>query len=205
MTDISFWDRIAPKYAQSPISDPDAYEETLARVRTYLGADTQALELGCGTGSTALKLHAGTKRYVATDISAGMIGIAQTKITEQAGPQPEFRVARVAREDYAGEDFNAVLAFNLLHLLPDLEKALAVIHGLLPEDGLFISKTPALGSKWYYRPMIGAMRAFGRAPYVNFFSVEDLDARMAAAGFRLVETGLYPPKTPSRFLVARKL
>ena len=205
MTDATFWDRIAPKYATRPISDPDAYEETLARVRTYLGADTTALELGCGTGSTALNLFQGTKRYVATDISSGMIDIAKTKIAGEATPQPEFRVGGVTRAAYASDAFNTVLAFNLLHLVRNLDEALAVVHDLLPTGGLFISKTPAIGSKWYFRPIIAAMQMVGRAPYVNFLSVEDIDARIAAAGFRIVETGLYPPKTPSRFVVARKI
>lgn len=204
MTDAAFWDRIAPKYAARQISDTTAYEETLTRVKSYLGAETIALELGCGTGSTALRLQPGTARYVASDISGGMIAIAREKIADQLGPQPEFRVAGVERSAYSADAFNTVLAFNLLHLLPDLDQALDTIHDMLPEGGLFISKTPALSGKWYYRPLIAAMQLVGRAPQVNFLSVEELDARIAAAGFRIVETGLYPPSTPSRFVVAKK-
>jgi ubiquinone/menaquinone biosynthesis C-methylase UbiE len=205
MTDATFWDRIAPKYAKQPISNTEAYEKTLARVRTYLGAETHALELGCGTGSTALKLQPGTARYVAADISTGMIDIANAKIADATGPAPEFRVAGVQREDYANDNFNTVLAFNLLHLVPDLDQALDTIHQMLPEDGLFISKTPAVASKWYYRPLIWVMQRMGRAPYVNFLTVENVDSAIAAAGFRIVETGLFPPSTPSRFVVARKV
>ena len=203
-TDVAFWDKIAPKYSKSPISNVPAYEETLARVRTYLGADSRVLELGCGTGSTALKLFDGTQSYVATDIAPGMINIAKDKLaTGQA--QPEFRVAGVDAAAYSGDDFNTVLAFNLLHLLPNLEQALAEIHSILPQDGVFISKAPALGEKWFYRPMIGAMRLVGKAPFVTCFKVDELDRMIEKAGFRIVETGLYPPTTPSRFVVARKL
>ena len=52
MTDATFWDRIAPRYARRPVSDPDAYEATLARVKTYLSESDSALELGAGTGSS---------------------------------------------------------------------------------------------------------------------------------------------------------
>ena len=41
-----FWDRIAPKYAKSPVRDQQAYEATLARTRSYLGAEDKVLELG---------------------------------------------------------------------------------------------------------------------------------------------------------------
>ena len=205
MTDAAFWDRIAPKYAQQPISNTQAYEETLARVQTYLGADTVALELGCGTGSTALRLQPGTARYVAADISGGMIDIANAKVSDATGPVPEFRVGGVDNDVYDGVAPNTVLAFNLLHLVPDLEATLATVHANLPDGGLFISKTPCVGSKWYYKPLIKAMQLIGKAPHVSFLSVEDVDAQIAAAGFRIVETGLYPPTTPSRFVVARKV
>lgn len=205
MTDAAFWDRIAPKYAKQAISNPDAYEDTLARVKSYLGADTVAQELGCGTGSTALRLYEGTERYVAADISQGMIDIANAKIAGQTGANPEFRVAGVDAAAFDGIAPNTVLAFNLLHLLPDLDTALETIHHHLPEGGLFISKTPAIGAKWYYRPLIKAMQLVGKAPHVSFLTVDDVDARITAAGFRIVETGLYPPSAPSRFVVARKV
>lgn len=205
MTDAAFWDRIAPKYAKQAISNVDAYEDTLARVKTYLGTETTALELGCGTGSTALRLQPGTARYVGADISSGMIGIACEKIAGTQADAPEFRIAGVDAQAFANGPFNTVLAFNLLHLVPDLDQALKTIHAHLPENGLFISKTPAIGGKWYYRPLVKAMQLFGKAPNVNFLTVADIDARIGAAGFRIVETGLYPPSTPSRFVVARKV
>lgn len=205
MTDAAFWDRIAPKYAKSAISNPGAYEETLARTKSHLGPEARVLELGCGTGSTALKLAPGTARYVGTDISAGMIGIARGKAAE-GEPAPEFRTAASVARAFAGERFDTVLAFNLLHLVPDLEADLAAIHAHLPEGGLFISKTPALRGRWYLRPVVLAMRLIGKAPgTVRFLGVGELDAMIAAAGFRIVETGLYPPSTPSRFVVARKV
>ena len=64
-----FWDRIAPKYAKSPVRDQQAYEATLARTRSYLGAEDKVLELGCGTGSTALILADAVAEYTATDLS----------------------------------------------------------------------------------------------------------------------------------------
>ena len=201
MTDAAFWDRIAPKYAKSPISNPDAYADTLARVRTYLGATDRVVELGCGTGTTALKLAGDVEAYTGTDISAGMIAIANEKRAQDPVDGLSFKVANVT-EVPAGT--NVLLAFNLFHLVPDLEAAISSLYNALPEGGLLISKTPALAGKWYIRPMIRAMQVVGKAPYVRLLSVSELDAIFEAAGFEVIETGLYPPTTPSRFIVARK-
>ncbi len=204
MTDAAFWDRIAPRYAKSPVADPDAYEATLTRVRTYLGPQSQVLEMGCGTGSTALKLYENAGLYEATDISAGMIEIANSKLEGLEGAKPVFRVAGVNADDYAGRTYDTVMAFNLMHLVPDLEAMLDDVHRMLPEGGLFISKTPALSEKWYYRPVIGFMRLIGKAPFVRLLGIDEMDRMIEKAGFRIVETGLFG-NTPGRFVVARKV
>ena len=71
-----FWDRIARKYATDPIADLPGYEATLRRVQGLLTAEMDVLEIGCGTGSTALRLAPFTRRLLATDVSSEMIAIA---------------------------------------------------------------------------------------------------------------------------------
>ena len=69
----AFWNRIAAKYAASPISDEAAYARKLELTRARLRPDMEVLEFGCGTGGTA-RLHAPHVRsYRATDFSPAMI------------------------------------------------------------------------------------------------------------------------------------
>jgi ubiquinone/menaquinone biosynthesis C-methylase UbiE len=56
------------------------YEETLARTRSFLHAEDHLLEIGCGTGSTALKLAPSVRQITATNVSGGMLGIANGKL-----------------------------------------------------------------------------------------------------------------------------
>lgn len=78
-----FWDKTAAKYAKSPVKDADSYEQTLERVRAHLAADDTVLEIGCGTGTTALLLADSAKHIIASDISSNMIEIADGKAKEQ--------------------------------------------------------------------------------------------------------------------------
>ncbi|MEM6491808.1 MAG: hypothetical protein AAF684_07920, partial [Pseudomonadota bacterium] len=92
-----------------------------------------------------------------------------------------------------------------LHLLEDLDGALRAIRRRLRPGGLFISKTICLGgSASIFRVAIPVLRAFGKAPYVRFLSVDGLDALIRTAGFDIIETGVYPAKPPARFVVARR-
>ena len=204
MTDQDkFWDRVAAKYAASPVRNQQAYEHTLARTRTYLDADDSVLEVGCGTGTTALLLADAVATITASDISGAMIGIAQQKAAEQGVPNVDFVPAVPGDLALATQAFDAVLAFNLLHLLPDLDNDLAAISQLLKPGGLLISKTPCLGEmNPLIRLAIPVMQFFGRAPYVGYLSSADLEARIAAAGFAIVESADHAKG--SRFVVARK-
>ena len=64
-----FWDRFASGYAGGTIGDWAGYERSLVRTRELLGPHASVLEIGCGTGSTALTLSLFTGPYLATDIA----------------------------------------------------------------------------------------------------------------------------------------
>ncbi len=49
------------------------------------------------------------------------------------------------------------------------------------------------------------MQKLGVAPYVGFLKILELEEFIANGDFRIIETGLYPPSPPSRFIVARKM
>ncbi len=76
---MRFWDRIAKRYAARQIKDVAAYEALLADVAARLNPGDRVLEIGCGTGGTAIRLASSVASYTATDFSAEMIRIARAK------------------------------------------------------------------------------------------------------------------------------
>lgn len=211
--DARFWDRIARKYAARPIDDAAAYARTLERTRALLAPDAVVLELGCGTGATALELAPHVGRILATDVSPEMIAIARERAAEAGSANAAFAVgtAESAGEGAGGEAgagaFDAVLAFNLLHLLADRRAALRAVRARLKPGGLFVSKTPCLSEMSpLVRLLIPAMRLLGKAPHVAFFDAAALERDLAEAGFTVVERDRHGSgrKDARVFLVARK-
>jgi len=206
---VRFWDGIAERYAKSPIKDEDAYAYTLERTASYLGADDRVLELGCGTGTTALHLAAGTGAYKATDLSPNMIAVANRK--ERDTPVEGLTFHAATLDDIDDGPYDAVLAFNLIHLLTDPDKSLAQIRALLKPGGTFVSKTPCRPSgrmPLNLRAMLVAaplLQRLGKAPYFRFEHISELEERIARAGFKVIETGNYPANPPNHFVVATRL
>lgn len=209
MTDAKkFWDKIAPKYAKDPIGDMKAYEYTLERTKSYLGIEDRVLEMGCGTGSTALLIAPQVREIVGTDISSAMVGIARDKAAAGGIKNAEFRTLTAEDTAKMSERFDAVLGFNLFHLVRDAETIFADIHRMLPVGGHFISKTPCLGDKsvgfkrFLIKAMIPPMQWIGKAPLVRFLTNSELEGALRFAGFEIVESGNFP--AISRYVVARK-
>lgn len=202
MPHADFWTKLADKYASQPVGNPEAYAETLDRVRGFCNKDTRFLELGCGTGTTALILAEYVATYRGTDFAEGMINIARAKLEED--PQPNLSFDVVDAEGALSGEADVIFASSLLHLMPDPENLISKIYEDLPSGGYFLSKTVCLGQKQrYLKPVIALMRLIGKAPFVNFLSFEDVNDMLRKAGFDILETALLPAPN-AHFAVARK-
>jgi SAM-dependent methyltransferase len=202
----AYWNRVARRYAERRIGDEAAYAAALARTRAHLPADARVLELGCGTGTTALRLAGAAAAIEAWDFSEEMVAIARERAAEAGAAHVAFRCGDPFAAAAPGAAFDAVLAFNLLHLLDDLDAALGWIRAALRADGVFVSKTVCLKAlSPPLRLVVWGLRRGGvLPPDMAAFSADALERRIAGAGFEIVETGLYPRKPPGRFIVARR-
>jgi len=205
--DAGFWDRIAPKYATDTIQDMAGYERTLDQTRQWLSGSDTVLELGCGTGTTALRLAPQVHHLLATDFSSGMIAIARGKAATQRCTNAQFMTATPQIPAGPEAGFDQVLAFNLLHLVRDRAALLRQVQQALKPGGLFISKTPCLTEmNPLIRLAVPVAQWLGKAPYVAFFDAVALEDEMVSAGFTILERGRHGSgrKDARMFLVARK-
>lgn len=205
--DTRFWDRAARKYANDTIADVAGYENTLKAVSQHLGPDVGVIEIGCGTGSTALRLAAASGHYLATDLSAEMIAIAQEKASAEGHSNLTFAVGEPFSADWPDASYDVALAFNVLHLVSSPAQTLAAIHRRLKPGGLFISKTPCLKMmNPMIRLLIPMMQLFGKAPSVSVLTSEDIEAFLRAEKFEIIERAWHGEKGKDTrpYFVARK-
>ncbi|MEM7596781.1 MAG: class I SAM-dependent methyltransferase [Pseudomonadota bacterium] len=202
--DTRFWDRIAAKYARRPVKDQAAYEAKLTLLKSLLNQGDTVLEVGCGTGTTALVLAPQVARYIATDISPEMMKIAEGKRVAAGADNVTFHVA-TSTQMMPDAPFDAVMAFSLLHLVQDLPATLQALHDQLRPGGLFLSKTTCLAeANLAIRVMVKVMRLVGYAPHVLFLTQSELKQALRDAGFEIEEVQHFGKDQMTPFFRARR-
>lgn len=202
-----FWDRIAERYARKPVADEAAYQKKLQVTREYFRPDMALLEIGCGTGSTAIAHAPFVNHILATDISSKMIEIARAKVAANATANVSFEC--VAVEDVSAPDatFDAVLALNILHLLADWDSAIGKVARLLKPGGVFVTNTACIDDsmRWFrlVTPIAGLGRALGLFPLVKVFGEADLRDSLTRHGFT-IDHHRRAEKGPTVFMIAVK-
>lgn len=203
----TFWDKNAEKYAARPVGNPAAFERKIAVTKSQMSPQSVVLDIGCGTGSLALRLADSGAHVHGLDVSSEMIRIANDKAATQGVDNVTFHVGAFDERCTAFEDasLDGICAYSLLHLVEDRTAALARIHRLLKPGGFFVSSTVCLGKRRVlFGPMLWLMRQLGRAPRVELFTPQTLVDEVRAAGF----VGLSQPDVGAEsiiaFIVARK-
>jgi SAM-dependent methyltransferase len=145
---------------------------------------------------------------LATDVAAGMIAIAREKLAVDPLPQLRFAVADADLPMAGVGVYDAVLAFNVLHLVADLDRALELAVQALRPGGLLISKTACLleMNPLIHRLALPVMRAIGKAPDVLCFDAATLQAAIARHGMHIVSVERHGSRGKDFrvFIVARK-
>ncbi|MGJ8616733.1 MAG: class I SAM-dependent methyltransferase [Sulfitobacter sp.] len=201
---IRFWNFIAKKYSRDAVADEASYQRKLAETRALLRDDMQLLEIGAGTGSTAI-VHAPHVAHIdAVDVSQKMIDIARSKTTAACIDNITYQCSSVEAFDAPDESYDMVLALSVLHLVQDHKATLAKMHALLKPGGYLVSSTVCLGDampafKWVSKPA----HALGLLPYLTYLGKDTLLSDIKAAGFT-VQNHWQPGPNKSLFVIARK-
>ena len=206
MTDreTRFWNKVADKYARRPIADAATYETKLEITRKYFRPGMEVLEIGCGTGTTAIA-HAPYVGHIrATDLSARMIEIARDKARAEGIDNVTFEVRSIEALDLPDASIDVVMAHNVLHLLDDKERAIADVYRMLRPGGAFATSTACIGDMMLPLRFIVPVGRFLRLfPLVTVFSASELKDSFKRAGFQ-IDYEWQPKRNAAAFIVCRK-
>jgi ubiquinone/menaquinone biosynthesis C-methylase UbiE len=200
----AFWNKLADKYSRRPVADEASYRKKLAITREYFRPDMEVLEIGCGTGSTAIEHAPFVKHIRATDLSTRMVEIAKEKARAADVDNVTFEALSVDALDVPDASIDVVMAHNVLHLLEDKDQVITDVHRMLGPGGVFVSSTACVGDMMLPLRLIVPVGRFLRLfPLVKVFSVAELKDSLENAGFE-IDYEWQPKKNAAAFIICRK-
>lgn len=180
-----FWQRYAPFYSafMEKGGGGKIYDEIADRIRLYLTAEIDLLELACGSGQMTFRLCGDVKSYTATDFSEEMI--CQAKKNFCPG-NLRLEVQDATHLPYGDGSFDAVLIANALHIMPEPEKAMTEILRVLKPGGYLFAPTFVHGEGIAFKLRMKLIEAFGFKAYMKP-TAEEFARYVGSFGFAVLE------------------
>lgn len=196
-----YWERHAAKYDLSlrPLGRP--LPRMLELVAEAVSGRTRVLEVAAGTGLVTPVLAKAAGEVVTTDYATAMVDHLQEKVAAAGLTNVECRQADIYELPFEPGSFDAVVAANVLHLVPDLEAALAALVGMLRPGGILVAPTfchDETRLSWFVSRLL-AVTGF---PGHRRFTVKSLGAALATAGLVLDRCETIPGLLPIGYVDA---
>jgi ubiquinone/menaquinone biosynthesis C-methylase UbiE len=205
-----FWDNASKNYDKTEERFEYIHQKSRKNSKKHLESSNVVLDYGCGTGTTACEIANYVKEIYAIDISSKMIEISKGKASEKNIKNVIFAEGDIFDKKLKKESFDRILAFNMLHTIPNPENAVQRINELLKPDGLFISITPCLGDKMSFLVglqirLVQIMCKIGIIPVpIRRIKSSDLDELIMNGNFQNIDTEKIYKGASSYFIVAKK-
>lgn len=164
------------------------------------GAD-RVLEVAAGTGLVTVALARIAKSVIATDYAPQMVEMLRDKLQARDITNVECQVVDLYELPFPPASFDAVVAANVLHLVPDERAALASLRLALRPGGKLIVPTYCHGETWTARS-ISRMLAVTGFPGRRRFTLSSLRETVRTSGFEIVQSALLPGILPIGYVEA---
>ena len=206
-----FWDKASKNYDKTEERFEYIHSKSRKNTKKYLKSSDIVLDYGCGTGTTSCEIANQVKEIHAIDISTKMIEIAKEKAVIRKIENINFVETDIFDERYEKESFDVILAFNMLHTIPNPQKIVQRIDELLKREGLFISVTPCLGGKLSFLVniqilLVQILCKIGIIPVpIRRLKSYELDDLMVNGNLQAIDTEEIYKGASSYFMVAKKI
>lgn len=206
----NFWDGASHNYDNTEKRFEYIHHQSREKARKFLRSNDRVLDYGCGTGTTSCELSDRVNTIQGIDISAKMIELSKEKAETLGVSNVNFTQDDIFSDQYAKESFDVIIAFNMLHTVPDPQRVIQRIRELLKPDGVFISVTPCLREKMSFITniqiqLVRVLCKFGVIPVpIRRLKSKEIDRLLEVGGFKGIETEMIYKSASSYFVAAKK-
>ena len=198
----AFWERTAGRYDLSMHLFGGPLAAMLPLVVDEVRGRGRVLELAAGTGLVTQAIAPVVGELVATDYAAAMVGRLDERVTEAGLSNVQTRQLDVYALDET-EPFDAIVAANVLHLLPDVDGALEKMTASLAPAGRLVVPTYCHDETAVSRTTSRLLSVVG-FPGQRRLTLERLVDIVEAAGFALRRRELLEGLLPIGFVSAER-
>jgi phosphatidylethanolamine/phosphatidyl-N-methylethanolamine N-methyltransferase len=201
LTDRAYWERHAAHYDASMRVLGRPFPRMLELTCEAVRGRGRVLEVAAGTGLVTPGLAAVAKEVVATDYASAMVELLTARVRELGLVNVRCEQADIYALRFAPESFDAVVAANVLHLVPDLNGALAALQRVLKHGGKLVTPTFCHDQTW-----LSAILSRGASltgfPSHRRFTTGSLCAALEGSGARIDHAEVLPGIVPIGYVEA---
>lgn len=190
-----YWERHAGSYDRSMLLLGRPLPRMTALAAEAVRGAPRVLEVAAGTGLVTVALARAAKAVVATDYAAAMVAALEARVRDERLENVTCRQADVYALPFEERSFDAVVAANVLHLVPDLEGALAALAAVAKPGARFVAPTYCHDETWRSRALSRVLALTG-FPGSRRFTTARLRVALERAGVRVERTETLPGAIP---------
>lgn len=194
-----FYERNAARYDRSMGLLGGPLPRTVELVAAAVSGAARVLEVASGTGLVSEVIAPVVGELLATDYASAMVEKTRARVGHRSNVRCEVRDLYALGEPEGS--FDAVVAANVLHLLPDLAGGLAAMRRVLRPGGRLVVPTYCHAQDTRAR-LVSAALALVSFPGQRRFDLEGLAKAVDAAGYTIGTRELVPGLLPIGFVAA---
>ena len=200
----TFWDRVAGLYDLTQWGNRKVNAAAAARVGSLIPAGARVLDCAAGTGVFSLAAAERAGSVLCTDQSEAMLARARKKAARKRRTNISFALRDITALPDPDGSFDAVIAANVLHLLPEPETAVRELWRVTASGGRLILPTFLQGkTDAAYGTMIKIYQGVG-FHYEHAFTPESYRGFLERLGLGPVALEVIPGVLPEGIALLEK-
>lgn len=197
-----FWNKISPVYDLfENVYNRKVYKGTGIKVAEFIDETDSVLECACGTGAITEEIAKKAQMVLATDFAEGMLKRASKKCRKYSNVS--FRQEDITDIKSADNSFDKVVAGNVIHLLPEPEKALNELLRVVKPGGKVIIPTYINMLKKSSGIAVSVIKKMG-ADFKRQFDIDSYKKFFEEKGFKDIEYYVVDGRMPCAVAVITK-